>query len=211
MPLGWRDALAPADALALLTLTRGVARQGSPQLLQITLTLALVALVALVAPLGPWLYDLCFKPIAAVHRLVPPIVSIALPMVLVDLARLMFDAEGAHTRLFAGDVLSLGTLRLTAPAVWVVAGNAGLDRCALGGADGAHHPDAPRLWLSDQPEGLRRRGRRWAGALSGRGAGCTGRGSGRGLFHLLRPCRRSRTGLHTGHALSAVAFAHRWP
>lgn len=117
-PLGWTDAAAPVYALALLALlalTRQLRVQDAPQLVQAALTLALVV------PLGPWLYDLCFKPIAAAHNLVLLIVSIALHVVLVGLALWMFGAEGARTLPFSEDGIALGPVRLNAQTLWVLA------------------------------------------------------------------------------------------
>jgi branched-chain amino acid transport system permease protein len=114
-PLGWTDAAGPVYALALQTLTRQLRVQDAPQLVQAALTLALVV------PLGPWLYDLCFKPIAAAHNLVLLIVSIALHVVLVGLALWMFGAEGARTLPFSEDGIELGPVRLNAQTLWVLA------------------------------------------------------------------------------------------
>lgn len=114
-PLGWADALAPLYALALLAIGVGTSAAGWPLGLQLAFTLALVV------PLGPWLYDLCFKPIAAAHSLVLLIVSIAVHVVLVGLALLMFGAEGARTVPFSEDGLELGPVRLNAQTLWVLA------------------------------------------------------------------------------------------
>ena len=112
-PSVW-DLLTPAYALALLVLTRVLPLQSLPLIGQVAMTLALVV------PLGPWLYDLCFKPIASAHSLVLLIVSIALHVVLVGIALLMFGAEGARTLPFSETALEWGSLRLQAQTLWVV-------------------------------------------------------------------------------------------
>ena len=114
-PLAWTDLIGPAYAIGMLLFTRQVPMQTAPQLAQVALTLALVV------PLGPLLYDLCFKPIAAAHGLVLLIVSIAAHVVLVGLALLMFGAEGARTLPFSDQGLSLGSIRLNAQTLWVLA------------------------------------------------------------------------------------------
>jgi len=111
---GWGDALVPVYALALWLLSRQVQLQGGPKLLQIAFTLALVV------PMGPWLYDLCFRPIASAHGLVLLIVSIALHVVLVGLALWMFGAEGARTLPFTDEAMELGPVRLQAQTLWVL-------------------------------------------------------------------------------------------
>lgn len=114
-PLGWHDAFAPAYALAMLAIGLKLPANDWPLLAQLAFTLALVV------PLGPWLYDLCFRPIAAAHGLVLLIVSIAVHVVLVGLALLMFGAEGARTQPFSEEGLEVLGLRLNAQTLWVLA------------------------------------------------------------------------------------------
>lgn len=114
-PLGWRDAGAVAYAVAMLVLTRWAAQAGLPQLAQVALALALVV------PLGPWLYDLCFRPIAGAHGLVLLIVAIALHVALVGLSLLMFGAEGARTEPFSEAGMALGPVTLKSQTLWVLA------------------------------------------------------------------------------------------
>ncbi|MDD0840669.1 branched-chain amino acid ABC transporter permease [Curvibacter sp. HBC61] len=76
--------------------------------------------LALVVPLGPLLYDLCFRPIAAAHSLVLLIVSIAVHVVLVGLALMMFGAEGARTQPFSEEGLALGPVTLNGQTLWVL-------------------------------------------------------------------------------------------
>ena len=113
----WSDAgpLAYAGLMLALALGASAAAAQWPLPLQLAFTLALVV------PLGPWLYDLCFRPIASAPGLVLLIVSIALHVVLVGLALLMFGAEGARTQPFSEDGLVLGPVRLNAQTLWVLA------------------------------------------------------------------------------------------
>jgi branched-chain amino acid transport system permease protein len=108
------DLLPPVYAMALLLMGHLWPAQGWPMACQVLYTLALIV------PLGPWLYDLFFRPIAGAHGLVLLIVSIALHAVLVGVSLLMFGAEGARTLPFSEDGLELGLLRLNAQTVWVL-------------------------------------------------------------------------------------------
>ncbi|MCA6215966.1 branched-chain amino acid ABC transporter permease [Ideonella sp. B7] len=114
-PLSVWDAAGPVYALVLWGIADRVPGQNWPMALQVLFTLALVV------PLGPWLYDLCFRPIAAAHGLVLLIVSIALHVVLVGLALWMFGAEGARTLPFSEEGLDLGLLNVNAQSLWVLA------------------------------------------------------------------------------------------
>ncbi|WP_290871035.1 branched-chain amino acid ABC transporter permease [Aquabacterium sp.] len=110
----WLDLMPPVYAVALFLIGRFWPAQDWPMAAQVLYTLALIV------PLGPWLYDLFFRPIAGAHGLVLLIVSIALHAVLVGVALLMFGAEGAHTLPFSEEGLELGLLRLNAQTLWVL-------------------------------------------------------------------------------------------
>ena len=114
-PLSWRDAVPVLYALALLALLRSDAGTIAARPVQLMLTLALVV------PLGPGLYDLCFKPIAGAHGLVLLIVAIALHVALVGLSLLMFGADGARTEPFSDDVWPAWPVMLKAQTLWVIA------------------------------------------------------------------------------------------
>ena len=123
LPAAWRSRRPPPRgvwgmpvyALALLLLLRSLPLQGLPMPVQALLTLALVV------PMGPLLYDLCFKPIASAHALVLLIVSIALHGVLVGLSLLMFGAEGARSEPFSDGGLEIGPVMFKAQTLWVLA------------------------------------------------------------------------------------------
>jgi len=77
--------------------------------------------LAVIVPLGPLMYDLCFKPVASAHPLVLLIVSIAVHGVLVGLSLLMFGAEGARTNPFSENGLELGPITLNPQTLWIMA------------------------------------------------------------------------------------------
>lgn len=73
----------------------------------------------LVVPLGPLLYDSCFRPIATAGPLVLLIVAIAVHEVLVGLSLLMFGADGARASPLSEGGLAVGPVALGAQTLWV--------------------------------------------------------------------------------------------
>ena len=122
LPAVWRTRRPPARgvwgmlvyAVALWIVMKSLPLQNLPMVVQGLLTLALVV------PMGPLLYDICFKPIASAHALVLLIVSIALHGVLVGLSLLMFGAEGARSEPFSEGGLELGPVMFKAQTLWVI-------------------------------------------------------------------------------------------
>jgi branched-chain amino acid transport system permease protein len=80
---------------------------------------ALTTLVV-VAPLGPLLYRLAYRPLADATVLMLLIVSVALHGVLVGLGLLFFGAEGSRTPAFSDLRLDLGGVQLTGQSLVVV-------------------------------------------------------------------------------------------
>ena len=123
LPAAWRERRAPAlgvwgflvYAVVLFFVLRLLPLQGLPMGVQALLTLALVV------PMGPLLYDICFKPIASAHALVLLIVSIALHGVLVGLSLLMFGAEGARSEPFSDGGVEIGPVMFKEQTLWVIA------------------------------------------------------------------------------------------
>jgi branched-chain amino acid transport system permease protein len=109
--LAGRDVLMP---LAILALARGVAPQTLPMLAQIALTLAIVV------PMGPFVYRLAYQPIAEASTLLLLIVSVAVHFALVGLGLVMFGAEGSRTTPFADASVSIGALSVSVQSIWVV-------------------------------------------------------------------------------------------
>lgn len=122
MPSAWRTRRPPsiatwsplAYAFALQIVLTTLQLQALPMVIQALLTLALIV------PMGPLLYDVCFRPIASAHSLVLLIVSIAAHGVLVGISLLMFGAEGARSEPFSEMGLDLGTVTLKAQTLWVI-------------------------------------------------------------------------------------------
>ena len=85
-------------------------------------SLALQALTTLmvVAPLGPLLYRLAYRPLADATVLMLLIVSVALHGVLVGLGLLFFGAEGSRTPSFSDLRLDLGGVQVTGQSLVVV-------------------------------------------------------------------------------------------
>jgi branched-chain amino acid transport system permease protein len=97
--LGSRYVLLP---LAVFAVTRSFAAQPLPMLAQIALTLAIVV------PLGPFVYRLVYQPIAEATTLLLLIVSVAVHFAMVGLGLVMFGAEGSRTAAFSDASLSIG-------------------------------------------------------------------------------------------------------
>ncbi len=96
---------------ALVLLARPAAL---PLLLQVLLAMALVV------PLGPFIYRLAYQPVAEASVLVLLIVSVGVHLALVGLGLLFFGAEGSRTPAFSDGSYALGTLRVTAQTLWVL-------------------------------------------------------------------------------------------
>ncbi|AOJ08361.1 branched-chain amino acid ABC transporter permease [Burkholderia mayonis] len=100
--------------LAIYAVTRSVAAQPLPMIAQIALTLAIVV------PLGPFIYRLVYQPIAEGTTLLLLIVSVAVHFALVGLGLVMFGAEGSRTTAFSDASFGLGSLSVSMQSVWVV-------------------------------------------------------------------------------------------
>lgn len=103
-----------AYPVAALLLTRWLAPQQLPQLLQLALMLLLIV------PLGPMVYRLAFQPLAEASVLVLFIVSIAVHFVLMGLGLLLFGPEGARTPSFWDVRLDAGTIAVSGQSIFVV-------------------------------------------------------------------------------------------
>lgn len=108
-------ALNVAVPVALALLTAWAVRAKVGPLWQILLTLALVA------PLGPMLYRLAYRPLADASVLVLFIVSMAAHYALSGLALAIFGGEGLRTNPIADAKFAVGVLQVSAQSLWVVA------------------------------------------------------------------------------------------
>jgi branched-chain amino acid transport system permease protein len=100
--------------IALYALTRAVASQPLPMLAQIALTLAIVV------PMGPFVYRLAFEPIAEAPTLLLLIVAVAVHFAMVGLGLVMFGAEGSRTNAFTDATFDLGSLSVSGQSLWVI-------------------------------------------------------------------------------------------
>ena len=110
----WRSTLAwavaaPAAACALVLAVRPASLAGQT-----------IATLLLVAPLGPLIYRLAFRPLADASVLILLIVAVALHGVLVGLGLLFFGAEGSRTPAFWDLRLDLGGLAVGGQSIVVV-------------------------------------------------------------------------------------------
>jgi branched-chain amino acid transport system permease protein len=79
-----------------------------------------LATLLVVAPLGPLLYRLAYRPLADATVLMLLIVSVALHGVMVGLGLLFFGAEGSRTPAFSDLRLDLGGVQITGQSLVVV-------------------------------------------------------------------------------------------
>ncbi|EJM98308.1 branched-chain amino acid ABC-type transport system, permease component [Herbaspirillum sp. YR522] len=100
--------------LALYALTRSVALQDLPMLVQIGLTLAIVV------PMGPMIYRVAYQPLAHASILVLLIASLGVHLAMVGLGLFMFGPEGSNTKPFTDLQFSLGDSMVSGQSVIVV-------------------------------------------------------------------------------------------
>ena len=101
--------------LALYALTRTVALQDLPMLVQIALTLAIVV------PMGPMIYRVAYQPLAHASILVLLIASLGVHLAMVGLGLFMFGPEGSNTKPFTDLQFNLGDSMVSGQSVIVVA------------------------------------------------------------------------------------------
>ncbi|MFD2235989.1 branched-chain amino acid ABC transporter permease [Aureimonas populi] len=80
-----------------------------------------LAALAVVTPIGLYLYNIVYRPIAHASVLVLLVVSVALHLAMVGLGLVFFGAEGSGTQPLSTLTLELGPLFLTGQAIAVVA------------------------------------------------------------------------------------------
>jgi branched-chain amino acid transport system permease protein len=81
--------------------------------------------LALIVPLGPMLYRVAYRPVANASVLVLFIVSMAVHYALTGLGLAMFGGEGLRTNAVSDRSFELGTLKVGAQSLWVVAASVG--------------------------------------------------------------------------------------
>ncbi|ATE61575.1 branched-chain amino acid ABC transporter permease [Thauera sinica] len=108
--LGWNLAgpLALAGLLAVLPVP------SLPLAVQVGLALAVVV------PMGPFMYRLVYQPIASAPVLILLIVSVAVHVAMVGLGLLFFGAEGQRTPAFSDASLEVGPLLVSGQTLWVI-------------------------------------------------------------------------------------------
>ena len=99
-------------ALTLLAAWAAPRKVDAPWLIALTL--------ALVAPLGPILYRIAYRPLADASVLVLFIVSMAVHYALSGLALVIFGGEGLRTSPISDAKFPLGVLQVSAQSLWVV-------------------------------------------------------------------------------------------
>lgn len=112
-PVDWRSTLVWTVLLPVMAASLVVLRPASVALQALTTLLV-------VAPLGPLLYRLAYRPIASASVLMLLIVSVALHGVMVGLGLLFFGAEGSRTPAFSDLRFDVGGIQITGQSLVVV-------------------------------------------------------------------------------------------
>lgn len=100
--------------LAVYVLTRGFAGASLPMVLQILLTLLIVA------PMGPMIYRLAFQPLAEASTLILLIVAVGVHFALVGIGLVMFGAEGSRTIAFSDARIDIGQLAISGQSIVII-------------------------------------------------------------------------------------------
>jgi branched-chain amino acid transport system permease protein len=100
--------------VAVYLFTRQVSATTLPMLVQVLLTLAIVA------PMGPMIYRLAFQPLAEATTLVLLIVSVGVHFALLGIGLVMFGAEGSRTTPFSDMRFEIGALAVTGQSLVIV-------------------------------------------------------------------------------------------
>src|SRR5262249_33106840 len=122
--------------LAIVALTRWLAPLKPGLLVETILALAIVT------PMGPYLYRVAFKPLSNASVLVLLIASVGVHLLMTGLGLVFFGAEGSRTSAFSDASFSLGPLSVTGQAIAILAATLALigalfvffDRSLLGKA-----------------------------------------------------------------------------
>jgi branched-chain amino acid transport system permease protein len=99
---------------AVYLLTKSLNGTSLPTLLQVLLTLAIVA------PMGPMIYRLAFQPLAEATTLVLLIVSVGVHFALLGIGLVMFGAEGSRTTPFSDARFEIGALAVTGQSLVII-------------------------------------------------------------------------------------------
>ncbi|MCX5495536.1 branched-chain amino acid ABC transporter permease [Kaistia dalseonensis] len=89
--------------------------------LKLGLGVEIVLSLALVAPLGPYLYRIVFQPLAESSVLVLLIAAMAVHVALTGFGLLFFGAEGSRTEAFSDAMFNVGPAMITGQSIAVVA------------------------------------------------------------------------------------------
>ena len=76
--------------------------------------------LAIVAPMGPYLYAVAFQPLASASVLVLLIAAVGVHLAMLGIGLVLFGPEGFRATGFSDAVLALGALRLPGQALWIV-------------------------------------------------------------------------------------------
>jgi branched-chain amino acid transport system permease protein len=100
--------------IVIYVLARSFAGASLPMVLQILLTLLIVA------PMGPMIYRLAFQPLAEASTLILLIVSVGIHFAMVGIGLVMFGAEGSRTTAFSDARIDIGQLAISGQSIVII-------------------------------------------------------------------------------------------
>lgn len=110
-PLAGETLVLPA---AVLLLARWLAPQKPGLLVEVLLALAIVT------PMGPYIYRIAFRPLSEASVLVLLIAAVGVHLAMTGLGLVFFGPEGSRTAPLSSATLDLGSLAVTGQSLWVI-------------------------------------------------------------------------------------------
>jgi len=105
---------------AVAAVTMLLAPMKPPVAVQIALTLAIIT------PMGPYIYRMAFQPLAEASTLVLLIAAIGVHLALTGLGLVFFGAEGSRTEPFSSAMFEIGSLLVSGQSLWIMGVTAAL-------------------------------------------------------------------------------------
>jgi branched-chain amino acid transport system permease protein len=90
------------------------------------LVVEMLMALAIVTPMGPYLYRIAFRPLAEASTLVLLIAAVGVHLAMTGLGLVFFGAEGSRTASFSNVAMMLGPVLVTGQSLWVIGASAAL-------------------------------------------------------------------------------------
>lgn len=113
-----------ATDVALPAVVAGVTLLLAPTKPAVAVQIALT--LAIIAPMGPYIYRMAFQPLAEASTLVLLIAAIGVHLALTGLGLVFFGAEGSRTEPFSSAMFEIGSLPVSGQSLWIMGVTAAL-------------------------------------------------------------------------------------